>query len=279
MWQDWTRTMKVFEHHNNRNWSYKDKLGQESHGSSWSLVQQRHRRHRWTTKHPLELHHRQALRRHYILDKIYRGRQHTRHTWTTNHPLELHHWRALRRYYILDKNYRGRQPQWHLKRWIASHLATEQLEQVHQANNKHPQSQQHLHLHTGLRQKRSISKHTTGTYKQVNNSITSATHIWTNRSLQDTRRTHVDSSPHTTTRWILHTTTDTTWTRPWTQSLVHESTRWVQNDKVWWSMDITVAKTDRQDMALRKRQGREEDRNRQHTRRSTARTSRTHNKQ
>ena len=88
-----------------------------------------------------------------------------------------------------------------------------------------------------------------------------------------------DSSPHTTTRWTLHTTTNTTWTRPWTQSLVHESTWWVTNDKVWWSMDITATKTDRQDLALRKRQGREEDRNRQHTRRSTTRTKKTHNKQ
>ena len=95
------------------------------------------------------------------------------------------------------------------------------------------------------------SKHTTTTYKQVN-IIASTINNGQYRRLLDTRRTHVEASAHTTTQWAVHTTADTIWTwhykaQTWS-SYIHVSTRWNKDDKVWWSMDITSKKNDRQDM-------------------------------
>ena len=106
-----------------------------------------------------------------------------------------------------------------------------------------------IHTNTSLYNK-STSKHTTDTNQQINIS-TSTIYNGQNRRPLDTRGTHVEKSSSTTTQWTLHTTTDTTWTwhykTAWA-SHVHESTRWNLDDKVWWSMDITRKKNDRQDM-------------------------------
>ena len=75
---------------------------------------------------------------------------------------------------------------------------------------------------------------------------------WQNTWLVGTRRTHVEESPHTTTQWTIHTTTNTAWTRhckaqAW-QGFVHESTRWNKNGNVWRAMDITTTTSNRQDI-------------------------------
>ena len=112
------------------------------------------------------------------------------------------------------------------------------------------QKANNIHTNTQVYNKGS-SKHTSNTYKQVNN-IASTINNGQDRGSLDTRRTYVETSPHTTTQWALHTAADTTWTwhykaQTWS-SYIHVSTRWNKDDKVWWSMDITIKKNDRQDM-------------------------------
>ena len=94
-----------------------------------------------------------------------------------------------------------------------------------------------IHSNTSIYNK-STSKHTIDANKQDHNNNTSTIYTWQDRRLLDTRRTHVEESPHTTTQWAIRSTTNTTWTRhhkaqAW-QSFFYASTRWNKDDKIWW---------------------------------------------
>ena len=98
---------------------------------------------------------------------------------------------------------------------------------------------------------KSTTKHTSDSNKQ-DNIFTSTINNGQNTRLLDTRRTFVETSPHTTPQWALQSWTDTIWTwhykaQAW-QSNIYVSTRWHKDDKVWWSVDNTRQKNDRQDM-------------------------------